>query len=177
MADWDERRRRQVEWQSAQDKAYKGAKFITEKKNWSEACEQTLQQAGLSPRTLPNGLVIDAVSQLVMAAQGVTFFNATETATPLAELYRSRPDLARNIDPSQSITEYIADKPNVAAVAELFGNRVWINPTLFNTFGDGWAAVVAHELLHNLTGLTDPDLQRNVGTQNISLKLATDCFQ
>jgi hypothetical protein len=40
-----------------------------------------------------------------------------------------------------------------------------------------------HELLHNLTGLTDPEIQTDLGltqsavTDNISQKLATDCLK
>jgi len=49
--------------------------------------------------------------------------------------------------------------------------------------GTGYAAaVVMHELLHNITGLTDPDLQRNLGlseaggSNNITVRLLADCL-
>jgi hypothetical protein len=41
---------------------------------------------------------------------------------------------------------------------------------------------IAHEILHNITGLTDPDLQRKLNlsdtqsSSNILLKLLVDCF-
>ena len=54
-----------------------------------------------------------------------------------------------------------------------------------SSIGDGWAmAVVLHELVHNTTGRTDPDLQRSLGIEdsnaggsvNITLKLAASCL-
>ena len=68
-------------------------------------------------------------------------------------------------------------------MTELGGNRIWIRPSYFNQIGSGWAAaVVMHELVHNIIGLTDDDLARNLGitlvngSRDITVRLLTDCL-
>jgi hypothetical protein len=63
------------------------------------------------------------------------------------------------------------------------GNTVYVRPSSLGYYETGWVmAMVLHELLHNVTGLTDPDLQRNLGLSesggsvNITLRLAADCL-
>jgi hypothetical protein len=68
------------------------------------------------------------------------------------------------------------------AVAQLGGPNIYLNSTLINA-GDYYTnrATALHEILHNVTGLTDPDIQRRFGlpegiSDNITKKLLKDCF-
>lgn len=74
-------------------------------------------------------------------------------------------------------------KPGTVAVSQLGGPKIYVNPTMINPH-DYFQnlGLVFHEVLHNVTGLTDPDIQRAFGldqdkpSSNIAQKLINDCL-
>jgi hypothetical protein len=85
---------------------------------------------------------------------------------------------------SMTVNDYLA-RPNkepdvtkaIKAVAELNGNRVFLNTKWWggNYFDD--VATVMHELIHNVTGLTDPDFAGLLPkVKDFSDALKTKCF-
>lgn len=68
-------------------------------------------------------------------------------------------------------------------MAELGGPNIYLSPAHVASLGTGGLeAMLFHELLHNVTGLTDPDLQRAMGlgaaggSINITLKVIEKCY-
>jgi hypothetical protein len=88
---------------------------------------------------------------------------------------------------TQTISQAMATNPHIEALSALNGSTIYINPAMtavtnLNTFWDN-SAMIAHEVVHNVTGLTDEDIQSRLGlkvdsnnTKNISDKLKQDCF-
>ncbi len=163
--------------------AGQAASRLENKTSWSEKCKQTLAAAGIAPRDVDNGLMLDAVSQVQAAASAVEFVDGTTSGALVQSLYAGRPELERAVNPSQTVAQALAASPATNAMATLLSSTVYIRPSSFSYYGSGWImATVLHELLHNITGLTDPDLQRNLGLSdsggsvNITLRLAADCL-
>jgi hypothetical protein len=71
----------------------------------------------------------------------------------------------------------------VVAVSQLGGANIYVNVGMIQG-GNSWnnRGLVLHEVLHNITGYTDPDIQLRLGlpqvaaSNNITQKLITDCF-
>ena len=173
----------QQQWQDASDALYAAAQFIEDKKSWSTKCKNDLGDV-ISPKTLPNGLEVDAVSQLQQAAASVTFFDGTVSGTLYNTLYAGVPNLQRALGPTQqteTIAQAFASSPSTSAMAALLGNTIYVNPQQINSYGSGFLiGTVMHELLHNITGLTDPDLMSHFpyggrGSIDISVALFSDC--
>jgi hypothetical protein len=156
------------------------------KRNWSEKCRETLETAGVSPKDLPNGHTVDAISRLQSAAASAEVYDGTISDRTVRSPYvgSAVPGLGGRLpDPNITIAEKLAKEPGVMAMSSLGGNEIFIRPMYVNQVGSGWlAATMMHELLHNITGLTDPDLQRSLGlpeandTRNITVRLLADCF-
>ena len=75
---------------------------------------------------------------------------------------------------------------NVQAMSELGGNRVFINPEAFINSGTNWnSATLLHELIHNVTGKLDQELQYDLfglggmspNAGNITDQITKDCFK
>ena len=149
--------------------AYDGARIIAEKWTWSRECEDLLNQVGTSGIGIQN------------AAMRVQVFDGTTSQESLYSLFQNKQGGANpSLYPG---TVAAAFKPNTHAMADAGGHRVFINPTYFWSLGNGGATMVMlHELVHNATGLTDPDLQRGLGikeepdSMGISIKLFSTCF-
>ncbi|HEY3444428.1 MAG TPA: RHS repeat-associated core domain-containing protein [Paludibaculum sp.] len=152
-------------------KAHEAARFIGEKWTWSRECEELLDRAGTSSIGLQN------------AARQVAVSDGTTSLEPLYGLYAN----AAEPPPPSAVPGTVADKfsasPNTHAMADLNGNRVFINPSYFNSLELGGAIMtMAHELLHNAGGMIDEDIQTrwglptDQGSFNISVKLFTTCF-
>jgi hypothetical protein len=69
------------------------------------------------------------------------------------------------------------------ALAQLGGNNIYLNSSLINPNNYYQnIGTLLHELLHNITGITDQDLQGDLGlsqssvSNNITQKLIKDCF-
>ncbi len=80
----------------------------------------------------------------------------------MASLYANNPNLAgAAVNITQTIAQAFAQSPSTMAMSQLNGTNIYVNPALFLQDGNGCqVAVILHELLHNTTGLTDPDLQK-----------------
>ena len=74
-------------------------------------------------------------------------------------------------------------QPGAEAVAQLGGPDIYINSSsISSTDFYGNQGLVLHEVMHNITGLTDADIQKALGlsqqsdTSNIANKLVSDCL-
>jgi hypothetical protein len=81
-----------------------------------------------------------------------------------------------------TIGQFQAQNPGTVAQSQLNGNTVYINPSLINP-GNFYQnlGTMLHEILHNVTGLTDGDIQSALGlgggvSNNITQRLIKDCF-
>jgi RHS repeat-associated protein len=111
--------------------------------------------------------------------------NGVGSTIPLSSLYTSSP-VPSVAQAGGSVSGTVGDKlaqPGVVAVAQLGGANIYVNVGMIQG-GNSWnnRGLVLHEVLHNITGYTDPDIQLRLGlpqvaaTNNITQKLITDCF-
>jgi RHS repeat-associated protein len=150
------------------------AKTIAGQTKFKEPCEKTLAALGLSGDALR------------MAAGSVNIEDATTANIARAELYRDTPlyNSAVASFGSQTIAQATGPSSGIAAFAELSGSTVYIDSRWINPSGSAYydrVATMMHELIHNATGLTDPDIQRALGlpsgaSRNISDRLKKDCW-
>jgi hypothetical protein len=83
---------------------------------------------------------------------------------------------------AQSVGDFMASHGGTAAVSQAFGHDIYVDPTWVNSFSDNQtAALLLHELVHNVTGQVDSTLQSDLGlpdgnSVNIANKLQVDCF-
>jgi hypothetical protein len=84
---------------------------------------------------------------------------------------------------SVSMVQFMVNNPYTAAVAQLNGSNIYINASWVNGMNtQQQEAMLLHEMLHNITGFADGDIQSKLGlptnaaSQNISDKLMKDCF-
>jgi hypothetical protein len=84
---------------------------------------------------------------------------------------------------SEMMVQYMSLNPNTAAVSQLSGNNIYINASWVNGMNTPQQeGLLLHEMIHNITGLTDGDIQSKLGlptnaaSQNIGDKLQKDCF-
>jgi RHS repeat-associated protein len=157
---------------------------IANKTQWSTKCMDTLTAASKGGNV---GQSVDLVGALKGAAASAVLSDGTSSQVKVQDLYAgaANPSLARLIDPAQTVASSFANSPSTSAMAALGGNAIYIRPDAFATPDNALnVATLMHELLHNLTGLTDPDLMRNLfpsgsggsmGSFDISLRLFTDC--
>src|SRR5438128_9143107 len=129
------------------------------KRKWWEQCKDALAKAGIAPNSVSNGMEVDAITQLQQATGAVTFFDGSVSVTYVRDLFANA-GRGNLISPTLTVKEVFGANPATKAMAQLFGNGVWIRPDYFNSIGSAYTvAVVMHELIHNITGLTDPDIQ------------------
>lgn len=159
----------------------KGAKAALQRAS-KEVQKQKLNKKKCKDDLAKLNTTADAVRQGAKAAE---FINGVGSTVPLSSTYAGSPiaDLQRLAPSIQgTVGEEIA-QPGVVAVSDLGGHRIFFNPDLISV-KDFWVnvATVFHETLHNITGLTDTDLQKSLGlpqdkvSKNISDKLSQDCF-
>jgi hypothetical protein len=104
----------------------------------------------------------------------------TALAAPFRCLHSIRPPLPPHV--AGTVGDKLT-KPGVVAVASLVNHDIFVNPSMikasdyyFNLGTD------LHEVLHNITGLTDEEMQSKLGltvgapSVNITNKLILDCF-
>jgi RHS repeat-associated protein len=154
--------------------------------SFSAQCDKDLAAVGASPAALQ------------AAASTADFQNGIGSSATVASLYSgaATPIVGQlGANSPGTIGQVFAGSPlGVVAEAQLGGNNIYLNGPLISGLLNGTyqltggaafnvTAVVMHELLHNLTGLTDPEIQTDLGltqsavTDNISQKLATDCLK
>ena len=94
----------------------------------------------------------------------------------------ANPQVARNASFVTGTVGGTLAEPGTTAVSELGGNHIYVNPGSFG-LRLGNVASIFHEVLHNVTGLTDDEIQSNLGlavtpvTFNITQKLFDDCLK
>ena len=118
-------------------------------------------------------------------ASSVKFENGTGSQTLEASLWANTPQQAGAAATygSETIGQFQFAHPGTVAQAQLNGDTIYLNPALIDpTAFFQNAAIMLHELLHNVTGLTDQDIQSSLGlkigqpSDNITQKLLKDCF-
>ncbi len=119
-------------------------------------------------------------------ASNALFLNGVGSSVTMASLYSTSPVpgvVQAGSTLTGTVSDFIAANPGTVAVAQLGGADIYLNAALIdpaNYYQD--IAVVLHEVLHNVTGLTDTDIQRALGlkgtsvSNNITQKLLKDCF-
>jgi len=158
---------RNTSWERALKAATDAAKRIAKKK-WKKDCEEVLIALGTSGA---------AISE---AAAHVQFLDGTKSTEVVASLYANTP-LAKSLDERRKSTEirdFIVIEEGgkgKKALAELNGSKIYLNPKWWaNEYFDDMATVL-HELIHNVTGLTDADFE-NRGYEDLSNVLKAKCF-
>jgi hypothetical protein len=119
------------------------------------------------------------------AAQAANVLNGVGSTVPLSSLYATSP-VPGVPQAGATAIGTVGDKlsqPGVVAVSQLGGPNIYANPALINpTNYFQNLGTAAREVLHNVSGLTDPDIQRalalnvNAPSDNITQKLIKDCF-
>jgi RHS repeat-associated protein len=140
------------------------AKDLSKKKLDKKDCLDDLKKLGITSDDVHAG------------ADAANFINGVGSNVPLQDLYPS------NLHVSGTVGGKLAE-PGTVAVASLVGHDIYFNPANIKAsdyyFNLGTAM---HEVIHNITGLTDPDVQRKLGideqhaSSNITDKLIKDCF-
>jgi RHS repeat-associated protein len=149
------------------------AKDLAKKKLDKKDCQNLLATLGVT------------AAQVIAGAQAANIMNGVGSTVSLSSLYAtsSNPDVQKNANTvTGTVGERLAD-PGTRAVAQLGGPAIYVDPAKFDV-ADYWQnlATVMHEVLHNVTGLTDSDIQRKLGldenkpSHNITEKLKKDCF-
>jgi len=150
---------RETSYEKAVWIAKHAAEAISKKTKWKKDCQELLGSLGT------NGAAI------AQAAGRVEFLQGPGNSALWSSLYANHPRLgpaAAAEHPNMTIGEFFAEQPNTKAMGELFGNKVYLNP---KWWGKGYyddMATVMHELIHNVTGLTDSDISRMLGEKPIS---------
>ena len=161
---------RYTSWGQALAIAKSAAKEIAQKKKWRKDCEEVLKALGTSGAEISAG------------ANRVQFLDGTQSTNVVASLYANSV-LTKSLGPeakSTEIREIITkekDGKAIKALAELNGNKIYLNPKWWwggEYFLDDLSTVM-HELIHNVTGLTDADFESR-GFEGLSNVLKTKCF-
>lgn len=123
--------------------------------------------------------------QVREGAAAANFINGVDSTVTLSSLYVTSP-VPSVRQAGARLVGTVGDKiaqPGTVAVAQLGGHDIYINPRMINSANPYQnLGIVFHEVLHNITGLTDPDIQRAFGlsekgpSDNITQKLIRDCF-
>jgi RHS repeat-associated protein len=140
------------------------AKEVAKKKLDKKDCLDDLKKLGVT------------ADEATAAAAAANFINGVGSTVPLQDLY----------PPNLKVDGTVGGKlsqSGAVAVASLVGHDIYFNPANIKAsdfyFNLGTAL---HEALHNITGLTDTDMQRALqikeqdNSENISKKLMKDCF-
>ena len=124
-------------------------------------------------------------AQVQQGCTDAVFLNGIGSDVSRASLYANSPIEAIRGAPgvTRTVGDFFAANPGVVAQAELGGSDIYINPALI-TGSDfyGNQGLVLHEVLHNVTGLTDDDMKRALGlpeaapSKVIADRLVKDCL-
>jgi hypothetical protein len=133
--------------------------------------------------------------QLRAAASAATFSNGWDNSANYATaIWANSPAFVANANKFMSMTvgQYFAANPGTVAVAQAIGNNIYVDATWVNSLsGVDTAALVMHELIHNITGNVDSVLQQQLNSvlpegqqiavgsasKSIADALARDCWQ
>jgi hypothetical protein len=161
-------------------------KQVQKNKFNKKPCKKDLDAINKAPFATPT-----TPATMQAAAQNAQLFNGTTSNALRSSLYANSSPAAFRAAQSkfanQTISQTMAANKGIEALSAFNGNSIYINPALTalsaaNTFWDN-AAMIAHELVHNVSGLSDDAIQSALGlkvdtnnTKNISDKLKSDCF-
>lgn len=136
-------------------------------------CTHDLDQLGLEP------------SDIHVGAEQANLINGVGDNTPMSSLYATapNPDLVSHAASVPGTVGQNLAMPGHIAVSQLGGHNIYVNPSRIDplNFFENKANMM-HEVIHNMTGLTDADIQRALGlsqdqpSSNISRKLKQDCL-
>jgi RHS repeat-associated protein len=150
----------------------KAAKDLQKQKLSRKDCKKLLNALGVT------------AEQVRQAALQANFINGVGSTVPLSSLYANSPvpSVRRaGAAVTGTVGEALAE-PGVVAWAQMGGSNVYVDPSKINP-ANYWQnmATVFHEVLHNITGMTDPDIQRALGlpengSSNITNRIVKDCF-
>jgi RHS repeat-associated protein len=159
---------------AAAKSAFQGdAKTIANKKNFKTPCNNDFAALGTSAAAVQ----ADAANLDIENGAGSTSLQASLYANTAVA------GNAATQFGNQTIGQFFSTNPGVAAEAQLNGNTIYINPSMINlnNYYQNLATVL-HEILHNVTGLSDDAIQTALGlstsqvSNNITQKLLKDCF-
>lgn len=129
-------------------------------------------------------------AQVIAGAKAANIIYGVGSTVKRSSLYAtsSNPDVQRL---ANTITGTIGDqlaKAGTVAVAQLGGPGIYVDPKKFKA-GDYWQnlSIVFHEMLHNVTSLSDEDIQRKLkdppynlkegdASDNITQAIKSNCF-
>jgi hypothetical protein len=145
----------------------------------SEPCEKDLAALGVTD------------SQVSAAAFGANILNGMTAifGTFADEVYGNASPELHNAAVGEfgtiNMVQYMTlVSPTAAAVAQIKGSNIYFNPSWVNGMTPlDQTAMLLHEFMHNITGLTDDEIQTRLGlstkaaSQNIGDKLKQDCLQ
>jgi hypothetical protein len=143
------------------------------KKNFRQPCENDFALLGT------NG------ADVRLGAANVNIQNGTNSSVLKADLYANTTlyAAAQAQFGATTVGQYQQLNPGTVAQAELKGNDIYINSSLIDPYAYYQnLGVTLHEILHNVTGLTDPDIQtkffgKSGGlSDDITQKLIKDCL-
>ncbi len=165
---------------SAAQAAFQNDAKALAKKKFGKNCEKDFTAVGVTD------------SQVQAGASSAVFINGNGSNVTMSSLYATSPVPSVRQAGSTvtgTVDAFIFSHPGTVAVAQLGGPDIYLNAALINPtdyYTD--IATVLHELLHNVSGLTDPDIQNDLGlptvdkngnpisSDNITKKLLKDCF-
>ena len=142
------------------------------KGSFSDECKKTLAALGTDIGTLK--------------ARRPVIIDGTFNNTLYWTLYSPNLQAAAKAGPDgmKPISQVMREDLGTKAMSEAGGNTIYINPNLVNfSTGSENIATYIHEVIHNATGLLDPDIQRALnlpeghGTKNISDLLQKQCVE
>ena len=163
-------------FKAAQKAFADGAGIIASKKSFRPPCNDDFAALGITS------------ADVLAGASNVVFIDGIGSDVSRVSLYANSPiEGVRQAGNSVTGTvgQYFSNQPGVVAMADLGGNRVFLNSKLIDIDPAHYysnISTVLHELLHNVTGYTDSDIQRKLGlpdsnvSNNISQRLLKDCF-
>jgi RHS repeat-associated protein len=160
-------------FKTAQGIFQKDAEKIANKKSFSKNCNGDFAALG----TTADAVQADAANVDIENGAGSTALESSLFANTAA--YAG----AQAQYGSETIGQFMMQNPGTVAEAQLSGNAIYINPSLINpTNYYQNLGTVLHEILHNVTGLSDDQIQGALGlstnqvSNNITQKLIKDCF-
>jgi RHS repeat-associated protein len=121
-------------------------------------------------------------NDVAAGAANAVFYDGTTSNASFSSLYENTA-AGRTVAAQYAgitVAGHFATHPGTAAMAQLNGNNVYVNPSLIASAGA--LGTVFHEVIHNVSGLVDSEIQRRLGlpessiTSNITAKLMQDCF-
>jgi hypothetical protein len=149
------------------------AKELSKKKLDNKNCQKDLAALGIT------------ADQVRAGAQAANISNGIGSTVPRSSLYATspNPDIRRNANTiSGTIGSYFASNPEAVALSQLGGSNIYVNPGRINADYYQNVGIAFHEVIHNITGTVDSDIQRALGlkeasiTDNITKKLIKDCL-